>query len=108
MQKDTSLFRKIPVSELSAFQWEQLIDELRLRHQCWFAFWKPSHPSSRTLEAFTNYPGICMVSAVLLKEKNREMCGFQSLISVPLYATHAEKEVTSMLTKFIWAIKSLV
>ena len=40
-----------------------------------------------------HYPGICSAAAILLKERNREMCGLQSLISLLLYSCHAEKQV---------------
>lgn len=41
----------------------------------------------------THFPGVCAAVAVLLKERNREMCGFQSLVSALLYACHSEKQV---------------
>ena len=34
-----------------------------------------------------------MTAAVLLKERNREMCGIQSLISLLLYSSHVDKQV---------------
>ena len=32
--------------------------------------------------AAAHYPGICSVAAILLKERNREMCGLQFLVSL--------------------------
>ena len=106
-KKDPSPFRKIPVSELSAFQWEQFIDELRLKAPMLLRILQ-AISSRKQNSGSLHYPGICMASAVLLKERNREICGIQSLISLLLYATHAEKQVTSMLTESIWAVKSLL
>ena len=40
----------------------------------------------------THYTGIS-AAAILLKERNREMCGLQSLVSLLLYSCHAEKQV---------------
>ena len=40
-----------------------------------------------------HFPGICAAVAVLLKERNREMCGLQSLVSVLMYCCHCEKQV---------------
>jgi len=41
---------------------------------------------------FAHYPGICITVAVFLKERNWEMCGMQSLISL-LYSSHIEKQI---------------
>ena len=38
-------------------------------------------------------PGICMAASVILKERNREMCGVQSVISLLLFSSHANKQV---------------
>ena len=35
---------------------------------------------------------ICSAAAVLLKERSREMCGLQSLVSLLMYSCHAEKQ----------------
>ena len=40
-----------------------------------------------------HYPGICCAAAILLKERNHEMCGLQSLVSLIMYTCHAEKQV---------------
>ena len=36
-------------------------------------------------------PGICCAAADLLKERNREMCGLQSLVSLLMFSCHAKK-----------------
>lgn len=48
-----------------------------------------------------HYPGICMATGVLLKERNREICGIQSLLSLLLFLSHAEKKVKYYHTKCI-------
>ena len=40
-----------------------------------------------------HYPGICMAMEVLLKERNREICGVQSVLSLLLFFSHAENKV---------------
>ena len=40
-----------------------------------------------------HYPGICMAMEVLLKDRNREICGVQSVLSLLLFFSHAEKKV---------------
>ena len=37
-------------------------------------------------------PGVCMAIAILL-ERNREMCGIQSLLPLILFQSHAQKRV---------------
>ena len=36
-------------------------------------------------------PGVCMAIAILLKERNREMCSIQSLLLLILFQSRAEK-----------------
>ena len=38
----------------------------------------------------SHHPGICAAFAVLLKERNREMCGLQSIVSVLMYACYVQ------------------
>ena len=38
-------------------------------------------------------PGMCMAIAILLKERNREMRGIQSLLSLVLFDSHMQKRV---------------
>ena len=45
----------------------------------------------------SHYPSICTAVAVLLKERNREMCGLQSLVSALLYSCHSEKQASTAL-----------
>ena len=40
-----------------------------------------------------HHPGIYSAAAVLLKERNREICGLQSHVSLLMYSCHAEKQV---------------
>ena len=40
-------------------------------------------------------PAICMTVAVLLNERNREMVGLQTCISLLLYASNAQKQVSA-------------
>jgi len=40
-----------------------------------------------------HHPGLCMTVVILLKERNREVCGVQSLLSLLLYSSHVDKQV---------------
>ena len=41
-----------------------------------------------------HHPGICMAIATLLKERNHEMCGVQTYLSLVLFSSRVHKEVT--------------
>ena len=92
-----SLFRKIAVEELMEFRWEKLIADLctkaPLLLQILSSIVSTNDHRNRQKAGAAHYPGICMAIAVILKERNREMCGVQSLISLLLFSAHAEKKV---------------
>ena len=45
----------------------------------------------------SHHPGICAAVAVLLKERSREMCAIQSIVSVLMYTCHCDKQVARAL-----------
>lgn len=98
-KKPTSLFRKVPMEDLTTFNWNGMIAELTQEAplllkmlQCVVA-----RNDSRNMSkvGVAHYPGICTAAAVMLKDRNREMCGLQSLLSLLLYSCHCEKQVIS-------------
>ena len=54
-----------------------------------------SHSDHRnvTKQGSSHLPGVCMAIAVLLKERNREMCSLQSVIGLLLYKSHVQSKV---------------
>ena len=80
-KSDPSRFQKVPVSELATFQWEQFIDELRSKAPTLLHILQVMSSPKQNSDS-RHYPGICIAVAVLLKGRNREMCGIQSLIHV--------------------------
>ena len=42
-----------------------------------------------------HYPSICTGIAIILKERNREMCGIQTLLSLVLFTSRVQKQVAS-------------
>ena len=92
-----SLFRKISVVEMRNFKWNCLIDELSSKaptlYRILYSLVSHSDHRNKKKVAEAHFPGICMTCAVLLKERNREMCGVQSMISFLLYYSRAEKQV---------------
>lgn len=93
-----SPFRKIPVDHFPTFQWVSLIGHLSAKaphhtssHS--FLLLLPSDHHNQNKGDSVHYLGMCMAIVIHLKERNREMCGIQSLISTLLYHTHVEKQV---------------
>ena len=93
----TSQFQSIPVAKLVEFTWVGLIEELEAKAPTLLHLIKAivTHRDhqNRTKVGPAHYPGICAVAALLLKERNRTMCGLQPLVSVMMYLCHCEKQV---------------
>ncbi len=92
-----SLFRKIPVTQLGEVKWKTCVDELRAKAPLLLQILQKiaCHSDHRNVKNVNtaHYPGICMAAAIILKERNREMCGMQSLISLLLFASCLDKQV---------------
>ena len=94
-----SLFRKAPVTQTMEWDWKLVIDELEnkaptLLHVLITIASRSDHRNSKKL-GNAHYPGIIMSAAVILKERNREMVGIQSLMSLLLFNSRVEKQVRS-------------
>ena len=92
-----SIFRKVPVSQMPEFKWEQCVEELRksapLMLQILTTITSKNDTRNKSKRGSTHYPGVCFACAVLLKERNREMCGIQSIVSLFLMVSGVEKKV---------------
>ena len=95
--KPFSPFHKIDASKSSSFQWKHFVEDLSqkaptplkvLSSIVTYNDHRKKKPSSSD-----HHPGLCMAIAILLKERNREMCGLQSIISLLLYSSHVDKQV---------------
>lgn len=97
-RSELSAFRKVPVSDMSTFDWKVLIDELLLKAPMLLQILRTLTSSSdhrnKHKSGSIHHPGICMAASVILKERNREMCGVQAMISLLLFESHANKQVT--------------
>ncbi len=92
----TSLFRRLSVTALPSKSWESFIIELEskaptLLHTLLTLVSFNDRRNTQKVGA-SHFPGICAAVAVLLKERSREMCGLQSLVSVLMYSCHCEKQ----------------
>lgn len=99
-QKSTSpsLFCKVPVSEIEEFQWDKFIKELKTKAplflQMLSSITSRNDHRNRSKSGRAHQPGICMAAAVVLKERNQKMTGVQSLVSLMLFASHVDKQVS--------------
>ena len=105
LTKPLSPFRKIDASKCSSFQWKVLVEDVTQKAPTLMKILSSIVTSNdkRKQAAVTSahHPGLCMAVAILLKERNREMCGLQSIISLLLYSSHVDKQVSTiiMMTK---------
>ena len=92
-----SLFRKINVQEMAAFSWGKCIRELQSTAPVLLQLLLGivSHSDHRNQEKLgeRHYPGICMAVATLLKERNRQMSGIQTFLSLVLFSSLVDKQV---------------
>ena len=92
-----TLFRSCHVSELSSFTWDRYVQEMERKSPILLRMLKRivSHSDHRNEQkkADHHYPGICMCAAVILKERNREIVGVQTHISLALFSSRVQKNV---------------
>ena len=97
-----SPFHKIPVDKLVDFKWTDMVTNLQLNAPLLFTLLysiASRNDNRNTVKVgAAHYAGVCSAVAVLLKERNREMCGLQSLVSLLMYSCHAEKQVKKFCT----------
>ena len=90
-------FRKIVVDSVEDFTWsifsEELSSNCPVLHSLLNAIVSHSDHRNVTKQGSSHLPGVCMAIAVLLKERNREMCGLQSVIGLLLYKSHVQSKV---------------
>ena len=94
-----SLFRKISVAQSLEYQWTPLVDELKTKSPLLCSILQSiatrSDGRNTCKVGAAHNPGICMSASVILKERNREMNGVQSLMSLLMYSCHCEKKVNT-------------
>ena len=92
-----SLLRKAPLTRLLEWDWKFVIDELAQKAPTVLSVLSSiaTHNDHRNAKKVgsCHYPGIVMSAAIILKERNREMTGIQSLTSLILFNSRVEKQV---------------
>ena len=116
-----SCFRNIPLEKMEEFEWAKCIAELHDKAPTLLCIIstivKHNDHRNASKRGDCHYPGICMAVAVLMKERNREMCGIQSLLTLLLFKGQAHKKVSetsandvqlSLLLPLLWPIKCVL
>lgn len=87
-----SPFRRIPISKLPEFCWDEFSDDLKSKAPTIYKFASliVCHSDHRNEVKGTPI-------AALLKERNREMCGVQSIISI---ASQVQKKVSMLICSY--------
>jgi len=92
-----SQFRHISVEDLEKFEWLNLMEELKSKSPLLLKVlahvvvrWDPQY---ETRSPSVYHPSIVTAAAILLKQRNREMCGLQTVFSCLMYACHCKKQV---------------
>ena len=100
LPNNPSPFRTISVTNLVKVTWRALIEELEVKAptllQILTNITSFSDHRNKTKGGSTHHPGICAAVGILLKERNREMSGPQSIVSMLMYLCHSEKQVISI------------
>ncbi len=83
---------------MESFSWDGFVEELKTKCPILYQILETvvthsDHRNSRKKGA-AHYPGMCMAAAVLLKERNREMVGIQSFLSLVLFNCRVNKNVS--------------
>lgn len=95
--ENRSPFRKMSLNEVVDFKWSLLLHDLETRAPLLLKVLSSiavrNDHRNKSKFGDLHHPGICMAAAVILKERNREMCGLQQMISSLMYGSHCEKKV---------------
>lgn len=105
-----SVFWKIPVSQLGVFDWKSCMDELLSKApsllQILTKITSHSDHCNKNMNS-AHFPSICMAAAVILKERNKNMCGVQSLLSLLLFASRRHTQAFQYLNEVVLALNWL-
>ena len=99
-----SCFRNIPLEKMAEFEFPRCIDDLKKKAptllQLFSTIVRRSDHRNTAKQGDRHNPGISMAVAVLLKERNREMCSLQSLIALLLFK--GQKASESAVIALVW------
>jgi len=81
------------VKLLTAFHFSTLLRELKQRAPTFLSILKAAATPTKRLSEPSPIV-ICMAAAMLLKQRNQQMCLLQAIVAIILYAGHAAKKVS--------------
>ena len=93
-----SLFRHMSLEQAESFSWNEIISELNFKAPTLFhiihdSIVTCSDHRNKQKKGDSHYPSLCTAVAILLKERNRQMCGLQSYISSALFSTRIPRRI---------------
>ena len=95
--RPVSLFRDVPIDDVDTFSWCKCIDEMKQKCpillQLFTTIVSSSDHRNASKRGESHHPGICMATAMLLKERNREISGIQLFVSLVLFNSRVQKKV---------------
>ena len=93
-----SLFQRVPIDNVESLSSKEAVSELQKKSPILFRLFKMivGHSDHRNLHKSgeSHYPGMCMATAILLKERNTRMGGIQSFLSLILFICRVSKKVS--------------
>ncbi len=97
-RQPVSVFRKVTSVRMETFSWDWFSKELETVCPILFHIFETvvtysDHRNSRK-KGVAHHPGMCLAAAILLKERNREMVGVQSILSLVLFNSRVAKNVS--------------
>ena len=99
-RSEPSLFRKSNPTDYLDFKWLKYIEEMESKSPITLRLFQAivSYNDKRNSvkHGAAHFPGICMAMSILLKERNREMVGLQTLLSLVLFTSRVQKQVISL------------
>lgn len=94
-RNDASIFRKYDTLRMN-FEWSEYASELKDKAPALYRVLCKvvCHSDKRNKRPLSHHnPGMCTAAAILLKERNREMNGLQTVISLLLFSSNTHKQV---------------
>ena len=110
-RSNSPLFRRLPIDKMEEFSFSECIGELDricpvlLKLLTSVVTANDARNAERRVKfrkkSTHHYPGICIAAAILLKERNREMCGVQTHLALVMYHSNVKKKVHTQAPKEI-------
>ncbi len=92
--KPGTLFRHVSLEPLPSFSWNQCIAEFQSKCPTLYqVVWAIVDKRNRVKQGDHHFPGMCVATAILLKERNKHMSGIQTILSLILYSSRVQKKV---------------